>query len=74
MERSFIPLRVVLVPEPAVDPVGEPDRVREQLADYRSLGATHLNPYLRHQSEAHCVEQMDAFVEVMAARRRSLVI
>ena len=61
------PLEVVLVPEPALDPLGRPDDVREAVQRQRALGTTVLNLYLRHDSVGHCVEQMEAFVEVTGA-------
>lgn len=61
------PLEIALVPEPALDPIGEPDLVREAVERQRALGATVLNLYFRHDSLAHCIEQMEAFVEVTEA-------
>jgi probable F420-dependent oxidoreductase len=61
------PLEIVLVPEPALDPVDRPDDVREAVERQRVLGTTVLNLYLRHDSVGHCIEQMEAFVEVTRA-------
>jgi probable F420-dependent oxidoreductase len=65
-----LPLEVVLVPEPALDPMNQPDNVLEAVARHRSLGATVLNLYLRHDSASHCIEQMEAFVELTSAYRQ----
>ncbi len=61
------PLEIVLVPEPALDPIGHADHVRDAVERHRALGTTVLNLYLRHNSVAHCIEQMEAFVEVTRA-------
>jgi probable F420-dependent oxidoreductase len=58
------PLAVGLSPEPPLDPVGEPERVREQIAHHADCGATMLNLRFRSRSLEHHLEQMAAFVEV----------
>jgi probable F420-dependent oxidoreductase len=61
------PLEIVLVPEPALDPIERPDDVREAVERHRVLGTTVLNLYFRHDSLGQCIEQMEAFVEVTHA-------
>jgi alkanesulfonate monooxygenase SsuD/methylene tetrahydromethanopterin reductase-like flavin-dependent oxidoreductase (luciferase family) len=58
------PLEVGLFPEPALDPMGAPDRARQQVAGAFSAGATFLNLRLVHTSLAHCLEQLQAMVEL----------
>jgi probable F420-dependent oxidoreductase len=54
------PLEVVLQPVPALDPLGDPDRVRAALADHRDAGATALAVRFVHTSPRHYVEQLEA--------------
>jgi probable F420-dependent oxidoreductase len=60
------PLEVGLFPEPALDPMGAPDRARQQVAEAFAAGATFLNLRLVHSSLAHCLEQLQAMVELDA--------
>jgi probable F420-dependent oxidoreductase len=53
---------IVVQNERPLDPGGEPQRVREQVAKYASLGATHLNLRFVHHSEQHYIEQLEAMV------------
>jgi len=55
-----VPLDVALWPEPALDPIDEPDRIREQVEVHRAAGATILNWRFPSRSVAHHVEQMEA--------------
>jgi alkanesulfonate monooxygenase SsuD/methylene tetrahydromethanopterin reductase-like flavin-dependent oxidoreductase (luciferase family) len=57
---------VVLQNEHPLDPVGEPDRVREQLRRFAGIGATHVNVRFVHHSPAHYVEQLEALQTVAA--------
>ena len=52
------PLKVILAPEPPVDPLGEPERTTEFLAAYVAIGATGLSLRFVHHSPAHFCEQM----------------
>ncbi len=63
-----VPLDVVLVPEPALNPLDEPQQTLDAVERQRELGATVLNLYLRHNSLQHCIEQMEAFVAVTGAQ------
>ena len=59
------PLEVGLFPEPALDPIGNPDRARQQVAEAVAAGATCLNLRLIHSSLAHCVEQLEAMTQLV---------
>jgi probable F420-dependent oxidoreductase len=57
---------IVLQPEHPLDPLGEPERVREQLQRFAGIGATHVNARFVHHSPDHYVEQLEAMVAVAA--------
>ena len=59
------PLDVMLWPEPAVDPLAEPDRIRRQADEFVALGTTVLNYRFRSESVAHHVEQMEALTHLL---------
>jgi probable F420-dependent oxidoreductase len=59
------PLDVALWPEPALDPMLEPEQILEQAARHVEAGATILNCRFPSRSVAHHVEQMEALVEVL---------
>ena len=59
------PLEVGLFPEPALDPIGNPDRARQQVAEAVAAGATCLNLRLIHSSLHHCLEQLEAMVQLV---------
>jgi probable F420-dependent oxidoreductase len=61
------PLDVALWPEPAIDPIREPDRIREQAATHVEAGATILNYRFPSESVTHHLEQMEALTEVLDA-------
>jgi probable F420-dependent oxidoreductase len=54
------PIEVVLQNEHPLDPLGEPDRVREQVARFAEIGATALNARFVHHSRSHYAEQLAA--------------
>jgi probable F420-dependent oxidoreductase len=54
------PLDVALWPEPALDVIAEPERVREQAAEHLDAGATILNYRFPSRSVSHHIEQMEA--------------
>mgnify|MGYP000375874167 CR=1 FL=1 len=58
------PLAIGLSPEPPLDPLAEPQQVRDQIARHASCGATMLNLRFKSTSLEHHLEQMAAFVEV----------
>jgi probable F420-dependent oxidoreductase len=58
------PLEIGLFPEPALDPLGAPDQARRQVAEAVDAGATFLNLRLIHTSLPHCLEQLEAMVEL----------
>jgi hypothetical protein len=55
----------MLWPEPAVDPLGEPDRIRRQADEFVALGTTVLNYRFRSESVAHHLEQMEALTHLL---------
>jgi probable F420-dependent oxidoreductase len=59
------PLEVGLFPEPALDPIGDPVRARRQVEEAVEAGATFLNLRLIHTSLAHCIEQLEAMVQLV---------
>jgi len=59
------PLDVALWPEPAVDPITEPQRVVDQAETHRAAGATILNLRFPSRSLEHHLEQMEALTEVL---------
>ncbi len=61
------PLKLILAPEPPIDPLGQPDRTAEFLASYVAIGATGLSVRFDHHSPAHFCEQMAALKSVVAA-------
>jgi probable F420-dependent oxidoreductase len=61
------PFEVMLQSEHPLDPMGEPDIVREQLAHFAATGATGLNVRFVHHSRAHYTEQLAALVDVAPA-------
>jgi probable F420-dependent oxidoreductase len=61
------PAEVVLHPDVALDPAGDPDGVAEVVARYEAVGATRLNLRFRSSSLVHHLEQLEAMAEL--ARR-----
>ncbi|GIU89873.1 MAG: LLM class F420-dependent oxidoreductase [Acidimicrobiia bacterium] len=59
-ERRERPLEVVLQSEHPLDPIGEAERVAEQVERFRAIGATALNVRFVHHSRAHYCEQLAA--------------
>lgn len=55
---------VLLQSEHPLDPIGEPERVREQLEHFASIGATGANVRFVHHSPAHYCEQLAALLAV----------
>jgi len=55
---------VVLAPEPALDPTGDPDRAATAVRAYAALGATALALRFHHRSREHYLEQLEAMVAV----------
>jgi probable F420-dependent oxidoreductase len=62
------PLDVALWPEPALDVLREPERVREQADEHAAAGATILNYRFPSRSLAHHLEQMAALPEALGDR------
>lgn len=61
------PLKVILAPEPPIDPLGDPERTTEFLASYVAVGATGLSLRFVHHSPAHFCEQMAALHTLVGA-------
>jgi probable F420-dependent oxidoreductase len=59
------PLDVALWPEPALDPLLEPERIAAQASEYVAAGATILNYRFPSRSLAHHLEQMEALTELV---------
>jgi probable F420-dependent oxidoreductase len=60
------PRDLVLYPDPHIDPLGDPDGTRELVGRYLDVGATILNLRLVHESLAHCLEQLEAAMSILA--------
>lgn len=58
-------LDVALWPEPALDVLREPGRVREQFDEHVAAGATMLNYRFPSRSLGHHLEQMEALTEIL---------
>jgi probable F420-dependent oxidoreductase len=61
------PLKLILAPEPPVDPVGDPGGTTDFLASYVALGATGFSLRFDHRSPAHFCEQMAALRSLVAS-------
>lgn len=59
--RREHPIEIVLQNEHPLDPIGEPERVREQIRRMVDAGATAVNARFIHHSRAHFIEQLAAF-------------
>ncbi len=57
---------VVLAPERALDPVGDPQAAAAAVRSYAALGATALSLRFRHRALAHYLEQLAAMAGVAA--------
>lgn len=66
VESHGAPTELILAPEPAIDPTGEPSLTEETLNRYLQAGATVLNLRLHHRSATHCCEQLEALVQLLA--------
>jgi hypothetical protein len=51
---------VVLFPEPAIDPAGDPARTRDVIGPYLDAGATVLNLRFDNRSLEECLDQIAA--------------
>jgi probable F420-dependent oxidoreductase len=59
------PFEVVLGPGRPFDPLGHPDETRAGVARLVAAGATIVNASFVHSSLDHCIEQMEAFAELV---------
>jgi len=57
---------LVLGPEPALDPAGDPAAAAAAVRAYAALGATGLSLRFRHRSRDHYLEQLEAMARVTA--------
>jgi probable F420-dependent oxidoreductase len=64
-ERRDRPLDVVFYIE-AVDPIADPDRVRSAVERRREAGATFVNVRMVHRDLLHCLEQLEAMIDLAA--------
>jgi probable F420-dependent oxidoreductase len=60
------PLKLILAPEPPIDPLGEPARTTDFLSSYVALGAAGFSLRFVHSSSSHYCEQMEALQSVLA--------
>jgi probable F420-dependent oxidoreductase len=58
------PIKMILAPEPPIDPLGDPAGTVAFLAPYIALGATGFCLRFAHRSRAHYGEQMEAMMAV----------
>ena len=58
------PIDVLLQNEHPLDPIGERERVTEQLAKFAEIGATGVNVRFVHHSPEHYCEQLAALTEI----------
>jgi probable F420-dependent oxidoreductase len=61
---------LILAPEPALDPAGDPEGTAAIVRSYAELGATGLSLRFRHRSRHHYLEQLAAMASVTAAMAR----
>ncbi len=61
------PLKLILAPEPPIDPLGEPARTTEFLSSYVALGATGFSVRFDHRSLSPFCEPMAALQSVVDA-------
>ncbi len=59
------PLKLILAPEPPIDPLGEPERTTEFLGSYVAAGATGFSVRFDHHSLPHYREQLAALRSVV---------
>ena len=59
-ETSPGELKLILAPEPPIDPLGQPDATAAFLAEYVALGATGFSLRFEHRSAEHYADQMEA--------------
>ncbi len=66
-EERGRPLKVLLAPEPPIDPLGAPGPTTDFLASYVAIGATGFSVRFDHTSLSHYGEQMAALKSVVDA-------
>ena len=63
------PVEIWLQPETPLDPLGDPEATRSEVAAMRAGGATGVNARLRHTSRDHYIEQVQALLTIVSATR-----
>ena len=58
------PLKLILAPEPPIDPLGDRASTLSFLQSYVNLGATGFSLRFDHHSKAHYIEQMGAMADL----------
>jgi probable F420-dependent oxidoreductase len=64
-EERGRPLRLILSPEPPIDPLGDPEQTTEFLSSYLAIGATGFSLRFVHHSPSHYCEQVAALKSVI---------
>jgi probable F420-dependent oxidoreductase len=65
-------LKLILAPEPPIDPLGRPEATAAFLAEYVALGATGFSLRFAHRSPEHYAEQMEALQSLVRSSGWSL--
>jgi len=65
------PIDVVLAPEYAIDPLGQPQRTVDVLGELLDIGATMLNVHLLGTSLPHYLDELAAMAELCTSVRQS---
>ena len=72
VETSGDELKLILAPEPPIDPLGQPDATAAFLAEYVALGATGFSLRFEHRSAEHYADQMEAMQSLVRSSGWSL--
>jgi probable F420-dependent oxidoreductase len=72
VETSGGELKLILAPEPPIDPLGQPDATAAFLAEYVALGATGFSLRFEHRSAEHYADQMEALQSLVRSSGWSL--
>jgi hypothetical protein len=63
-EENGTPLKLLLAPEPPIDPLGDPEGTATFLRSYVAIGASGFSLRFDHHSRQHYCEQMQAMAEL----------
>jgi hypothetical protein len=72
VETSGDELKLILAPEPPIDPLGQPDATAAFLAEYVALGATGFSLRFEHRSAEQYADQMEAMQSLVRSSGWSL--